>query len=411
MSLCALAIAAAVAAAPTSAQQGITLAEARIARSPSRAEPWNDLAMALARRARETGDPAFYARADEAIARSLTLAPGNLEARKARAWVLLGRHEFESALALAEELQKTVPDDLQVYGYLADATAELGRYDRSEEAVQWMLNLRPGNVPGLTRAAYLRELFGDVDGAIELMAMAFELTSPAEAEDRAWILTQLAHLNLLVARRDEAEALLDQAFELVPDYHYALAARARLRRGQSRHEEAARLLEARYRQAPHPENLYDWAVALEAAGRSAEARDAFARFEEEARAEAGSNDNANRELAFYLADQGGRPEEALAVARREAARRQDVTTREALAWALHRTGRHEEAGREIEAALAVGFREARLLFRAGIIAAARGDAGASRRHLEDSLRLDPRSEVAAEARQALAALPPPPAGP
>ena len=31
-----------------------------------------------------------------------------------------------------------------------------------------MLDLRPGNLPGLTRAAYLRELFGDLDGSVEL---------------------------------------------------------------------------------------------------------------------------------------------------------------------------------------------------------------------------------------------------
>jgi hypothetical protein len=59
-----------------------------------------------------------------------------------------------------------------------------------------MLDIRPGNVPGLTRAAYLRELFGDVDGSIELMEMAYRQTPPNELEDRAWILTQLAHLRL-----------------------------------------------------------------------------------------------------------------------------------------------------------------------------------------------------------------------
>ena len=43
-----------------------------------------------------------------------------------------------------------------------------------------MLDLRPGNVPVLTRGAYLRELFGDVDGALEFMTDAFDRTSPDE---------------------------------------------------------------------------------------------------------------------------------------------------------------------------------------------------------------------------------------
>ena len=39
-----------------------------------------------------------------------------------------------------------------------------------------MLDLRPGNVPAVTRAAYLREMFGDVEGALELMAQALDAT-------------------------------------------------------------------------------------------------------------------------------------------------------------------------------------------------------------------------------------------
>ena len=330
---------------PTPAQERITQAETRVANNPASADAWSELAFSFARRARETADATFYARADEALRRAFDISPANLEAKKVKAWVLLGQHEFEAALKLAEELHVAVPDDIQIYGYLVDANAELGRYGKAEEAAQWMLNLRPGNVPGLTRAAYLRELFGDVEGAIELMALAYELVSPTETEDRAWILTQIAHLNVLVGRREAAGALVAQALELFPDYHYALAQLARVRSGEGRRDEAVSLLEKRYARAPHPENLYELAVALEAAGRSEAARAAFADFEQKARAEMSSNDNANRELAFYLADQGGRPEEALRVAEREAARRRDVTTLEALAWSLYRSGRHEDAGR------------------------------------------------------------------
>jgi tetratricopeptide (TPR) repeat protein len=88
-----------------------------------------------------------------------------------------------------------MPDDLLLYGFMTDANAELGNYADAEAACQWMLDLRPGNIPALTRAAYLRELFGDIDGAIELMSKAYDRTPPLEYEDRAWTLTQLAHLS------------------------------------------------------------------------------------------------------------------------------------------------------------------------------------------------------------------------
>ncbi len=56
------------------------------------------------------------------------LAPDNFDALKVQAWLLLGRHEFGKALELATTLNKRTPDDITVYGYLADANAELGNY-------------------------------------------------------------------------------------------------------------------------------------------------------------------------------------------------------------------------------------------------------------------------------------------
>jgi len=55
-----------------------------------------------------------------------------------------------------------------------DANAELGNYAEAVKAPQWLLDLRPRNVAGLTRAAYLRELHGDLRGSMELMHMAYD---------------------------------------------------------------------------------------------------------------------------------------------------------------------------------------------------------------------------------------------
>ncbi len=101
------------------------------------------------------------------------------------------------------------------YGFLTDANVELGNYKDAETACQRMLDLRTGNLPGITRAAYLRELFGDVDGSLELMNMAFQSTPPTQAEDGAWILTQMAHLDLTIGNLDQSEKLLHQALSHV----------------------------------------------------------------------------------------------------------------------------------------------------------------------------------------------------
>jgi tetratricopeptide (TPR) repeat protein len=120
--------------------------------------------------------PRFYTQAAEPIAAALTLAPDNFEALKLRARVLLGLREWTQARELAVTLNKRAPDDLQVYGFLTEANAELGNYAEAEAACQWMLDLRPNNLAAFARTAYLRELFGDVEGAIEMMTAVYQRT-------------------------------------------------------------------------------------------------------------------------------------------------------------------------------------------------------------------------------------------
>jgi len=385
---------------PTPAQRKIALAEEALSKGPARYQAYNSLALALTRRARETADPAYYAKAHDAVEKSLQLAPENLEAQRLRVWILLGQHEFARALEQATALNRRVPDDLLTYAMLIDAHVELGNYNDAEEAAQWMLDLRPGNVPGLTRAAYLREVFGDLEGAIDLMSQAYHATPAGEREDRAWILTQIAHLEISRGRLEAADALLARALDLFPDYHYALLNLARVRAAESRAAEAVELLRKRYRAAPHPENLSDLAEALARAGKSEEAAPLFAEFERKALAESEGWDNANRELVFYYADRAGKPAEALAVARREVARRRDVHTLDAYAWALSLNGEQAAARQEIESALAVGIKDARLFYHAGIIASRQGDAEPAALYLRKSLEQNPFSEWAGEAREA-----------
>jgi tetratricopeptide (TPR) repeat protein len=356
--------------APSPAQAKIEQARARIAKDTGRCQGHNELALALSRRARETSDPAFYVQAEQALEKCLAIAPDDADALKIRAWVFLGQHRFAEARDLAIALNKRIPDDIMVYGLLTDAQAELGNYKEAEASCQWMLDLRPGNVPALTRAAYLRELFGDLDGALELMTSAYQQTPAGEVEERAWVLTQIGHLHLAARRLPEAETILKQALDQFPGYHYALGGLAGVRTAQGRHPEALDLLRRRYEAAPHPENLYELAEGLVRAGRRAEARAAHADFERQARAEMDGADNANRELVYYYADRAARPAEALELARRELARRRDVQTVGAYAWALHANGRAAEAQREMEAAIAVGTRDPELRRRAEVIARA-----------------------------------------
>jgi tetratricopeptide (TPR) repeat protein len=391
-------------AAGSPAERRMAAARTAIDIHPKRVDGWNQLALALARRARETSDPAYYREAWQASEQARAIAPDDLEARKLQVWILLGQHEFPRAVAAAEAINTQVPDDVLVYGFLVDGYTELGRYAEAEKAAQWMLDLRPGNVPALTRAAHLRELFGDHEGAVELMDTSYRRTGDPEVEDRAWILTQIAHLSLLTCRTEAAERLLTEALRLFPDYHYALAQMAEVRTQQGRLADAVTLLEKHVTMAPHPENRYQLGVALARAGRIDEAREVWASFERAALAESSNWDSANIELMSYYSDWAGRPAEGLALARREAARRQDVRTLEAFAWALHRSRQSTTARGEIDKVLAVGVRQPGTFAHAAAIAAAQGDATSAKQWADRSVSMCPASPAAADARGVLSGL-------
>ena len=381
------------------AERSTAKAKRLIEKKPNDFEAYNALALALSRRARETSDVRYYDQAEQALKQSFAISPDNFDGAKIHTWLLLGKHEFPAAREQAKKLNQRMPDDIMMYGFLADANVELGNYKEAETAAQTMLDLRAGNLPALTRAAYLRELFGDIEGSLELMNMALQSTAPSEVEDAAWILTQMAHLELAVGNTGQAEKYVHNALNLFPHYHYALGQLAKVRIQQKLYDEAIQLLQERYQAAPHAENLFDLAEALQLAGRGEQARQAFAEFEQKSLLETNRKDNSNRELVFYYADYKHEPARALEIATREFAWRHDVFTLDAYAWALHVNGQEKEARKYIETALSVGIRDSRLIRHAGEIAFSAGDKTAAERYRRQSADL-----TTAESLQARAAL-------
>lgn len=384
------------------ASQSIAEARKAISDKPMDYAGYNLLAAALVRRAQESSDVSFYDQAEDAVKKSLEIAPHDFDAEKIRASILLGEHDFPAALDLAKALNKRVPDDVMVYGLLTDANVELGNYKDAEIAAQWMLNLRPGNLPALTRAAHLRELFGETEGAYELLELAYQSTAPTESGERARILTQMGHLRLASGSSDAAEKLFQQALTSLPGYPSALGGLAQVRILQKRYAEAVILLQRRYQAGPLAANLYDLAEALRLAGRDSEATHAFAEFETKSLLESNKKQNSDHELVFYYADHAQQPAKALKVAQQESAWRRDVYTLDAYAWALHVNGQDSEASKQIETALAVGIRDSKFLMHAGEIALKLGNREAARRYLEDSAAM--RASGSEQARLRLASL-------
>ena len=98
--------------------------------------------------------------------------------------VLLSRHKFAEAAAEAERLAARRPNDAALQGIIGDGRVELGDYDEGFAAFNRMMAIRP-DAASSARVSYARELQGDLRGALNLMRMAAEATSPRDVEAQA----------------------------------------------------------------------------------------------------------------------------------------------------------------------------------------------------------------------------------
>ena len=217
----------------TPAQQRIAAAERQLQANPKKVQAYNDLAVAFLARARETADPVYLNDADAALVKGLSLDASNFQLQRTQVALMLRKHEYAQAKERATQLNHHTPDDVMTYGYLAEADIALGLYDDAERNAQWMLNLRPNNIPGLLIGAKLRTLYGDVQGAIDFLNLASAETSPTEVEDLAWIDNQIASIQIDSGNYDAAAQTLDQAEKLFPHYPYTIENLARVRMSQN----------------------------------------------------------------------------------------------------------------------------------------------------------------------------------
>lgn len=384
--------------------QGGTAGEAALVAPRADASTQIALASTLLHRYRETAREEFVVQAQAAITAALALAPEDYIAQRTAVAVMLARRDDAAALERSTALNLRFPDDVDTYALLIDAELALGRHAQAEFYTQRLLDLRPDNLPGLIRAARLRELYGDWAGAIDFINATVNRVTAAEVEERAWLYVQLARLHFGAGRPEIAHAALDAALTAMPDYPVALEEALRIARLSGAAVATLKTAQHLYRVAPSATHLLCLARATAQAGDRTGARKQFDEFVRAASAVSGQDDNANLALSEYYLDEGRDPTQALAVAKVERARRADPRTVVVYASALHGVGRNAEAMGELDPLLALGYRDADLLFTAGEIFAAGSDPLRARELLSAALASAPHDPRAAAVELRLRAL-------
>ena len=204
----------------------------RVRQSPDDVQSYAVLGAAYMQKVRDTGDPSFYAKAQAVLDEALKRDPQNVEALIGAGTLANARHEFGEALQLGEQAKAINPTVPRIYGVIADAQTELGRYDDAVQTLQTMIDMRP-DLSSYSRISYARELHGDIEGAIDAMQEAVTAGGPA-TENSAWVRVQLANLYFTQGDLAQAEQEYQRTLTLLPDYVYAQAGLGRVRAAQGR---------------------------------------------------------------------------------------------------------------------------------------------------------------------------------
>ena len=351
-------------------------------------------------RARETADPARYARAEALFRRVLTRDGRDIDATIGLGTLALARHDFRAALRIGLAAHRLAPQLARPYAVLVDAQIELGRYEPARRSLQKMIDMRP-NLASYARVSYYRELHGDLDGALQAMALAVSAGGQAP-ENVAYVQTLLGDLQASRGHRGAARRAYATALTQTPGYVPARVSLARLQAAAGQLHSAISGLQQVVEQRPLPEYVVALGEAQQAAGQSANARETFALVDAERRLLAANGINTDVEIALFEADHGD-PRRAVALGRRAWHAAPSVRSADAVGWALTRAGRPVQGLVWARRALALGWRDPIVLTRAGLSARAAGRPATARRYLRRALRANPRFSLiwAPRARRAL----------
>lgn len=355
--------------------------------NPENAKALGLLGLAYQQRARETGDPGYYTKSEGLLRQALELEPDDLLATSGLGSLALARHEFGQALELGERAQGLSPTTARTYGVIGDALLELGRYDEAFETFNRMAELKP-SLPAYARVSYARELLGDHDGAIEAMKLALDAARGAK-EPTAWTLVQLGKLWWAAGRLDEAEAAYREALQVFPSYVYALEALAQVEAAHGRTDDAIELTRQAVDQIPLPQFVTQLGDLYASSGHEGLAGEQYGLMDAIHRLLVANGSKVDLETAVYYADHGIRLREALELARAARRDRPGIYGDDALAWALERNGRCEEALPYSTAALRLGTLDPNLFFHRGMIERCLGRDEAASGWFEKAIELNP----------------------
>lgn len=364
--------------------------EQRVAADPADFTAHNRLAMGYIQRGRETGDVSNYTSAEAAVQASIASVPGdNYTAYALKAYLQNVRHDFAGSIQTARHAATLDPADSFAPLVVADNELALGNYDIAFEAYNALANESP-SLSSFSRLAQSYEIRGDLRNAEGAWKNAIGLDSGQNLESTAWVHTQFGTFLFNQGRIGDADERFSTALEAFPGYIHALAGQANVAAAEGDYDRAIE----QYRQVTNRQPLPQYVAALgdiyAVNGQQAEADRQYALIGAIQQLYVANGINVDLQMSLFFADHDQQIDEAVRHATGALEAQPDsIYTADAIAWALYKADRYDEALTYAERALAQGTQDASVFYHAGMIQKALGNDAAAREALGHALAVNP----------------------
>lgn len=349
--------------------------------------------------ARITGQQTYYYNAaltllNEVIDNKAAKADNRYFALAYKASVLLSLHQFAEAKKVADEAHKTNSFDSGIYGALVDANVELGNYDTAVAYCDKMLSMRP-DLRSYSRASYLRQIYGDNQGAIDAMKMAVA-AGPEGIESTEWARVVLGDLYLNMGKLDTARMIYQASLSYRQGYPYATIGLAKVARAEKKYDEAIEHTKNAIRTLSEASFVGYMGELYELKGDKDKAKevaddvvDLLQEAQKEETEETLSKHNANRELATAYMNAGDL-DKALEFAKNDLQMRpENIDANELAAWIYYLKKDYPNAKMHTDKMMRTNAKNSNSMYKAGLIYTAAGDAAKGTQLKQDALKLNP----------------------
>lgn len=348
------------------------------------------LANAYMQKVREDADLSLYTKVLELMDTAEKKDQSNGDVFALRAQVFAGRHEFNQAETLIKKAIELNPNKSTYYGTLSECQVELGKYNDAIVSLQKMVDLRP-DFSSYSRIAYMRELYGDIEGARDALTKALSAGS-VFPENIAWVYVELGKLSLK-NNISQAENEFNSALQAVENYPPALGGLAKVEIAKNNQETAIKHLNKAFNKLPIAAYSTDLGDIYKLKNDNKKANQYYELTKIAYKDSEKSGVRTEMEEAMFLADHELDLDTALTKAQKAHTQRPSIFASDALAWINFRKNNLPEAKKYITEALSLGEHDSQILYHAGRIANADGNKPEAKRLLEKSLLLNPNFSI------------------